>query len=78
MEASAEASENSPHVGDAGARYGLAKIYAFLGNKEKALDNLERACETRAFMMAWVKAEPGFDILRSEPRYQAILAKMGL
>jgi hypothetical protein len=29
-------------------------------------------------MMAWVKADPVFDDLRSEPRYQAILKKMGL
>lgn len=29
-------------------------------------------------MMAWVKADPVFDSLRSGPRYQAILNKMGL
>ena len=28
--------------------------------------------------MAWVKADPVFDSLRSEPRYQAILRKMKL
>lgn len=53
-------------------------FYAFLGEKGKALDNLERAFQARAFMMAWVKAEPAFDNLRSEPRYQAILKNMGL
>jgi hypothetical protein len=29
-------------------------------------------------MMAWVKADPVFDNLRSEPRYQEILRKMNL
>ena len=55
-----------------------ARIYAFLGDKEKALEHLERAYENRAFMLAWVKADPIFDSVRSEPRYQAVLKKMGL
>jgi hypothetical protein len=58
--------------------YWIAWNHAFLGNKEKALDNLERAIELRSFWMAWVKADPVFDNLRSEPRYQAILTKMNL
>lgn len=63
---------------DPSARFGVARSYALLGEKEKALDNLERALEDRPFMMAWVRADPRFDSLRSEPRYQAILKNMGL
>ena len=58
--------------------YQLAWVHALLGDKEIALDNMEKACETRAFMMPWVRADPVFDCLRSEPRYQAILRRMGL
>jgi len=58
--------------------YGFAAWYSLMGEKEKALDNLESALERRAFLMAWVKADPRFDELRSEPRYQEILRKMGL
>lgn len=58
--------------------YWIAWSHAFLGDKEKALDNLEKALEVRAFWMAWVKADPVFDSLRSEPRYQEILRKMNL
>ena len=58
--------------------YGFASYQAFLGQKEKALDNLEKAFDKKAFLLAWVKADPIFDSLRSEPRYQAILKKMGL
>ncbi|MEK6289492.1 MAG: winged helix-turn-helix domain-containing protein, partial [Acidobacteriota bacterium] len=58
--------------------YLIAWTHAFLGDKERALDNLEKALEVRAFLMAWVKADPVFDSLRSEPRYQAILRRMGL
>jgi DNA-binding winged helix-turn-helix (wHTH) protein/TolB-like protein/Flp pilus assembly protein TadD len=59
-------------------RYGNAMFYIYLGEKEKALNNLERACQERAFLAAFVKADPIFDPLRGEPRYQAILEKMGL
>jgi DNA-binding winged helix-turn-helix (wHTH) protein/TolB-like protein/tetratricopeptide (TPR) repeat protein len=63
---------------DPSVHYGRAQIYAFLGEKETALDNLEKAHADRAFLMPWLKADPAFDNLRSEPRYQEILKKMGL
>ncbi len=58
--------------------YDSAMQHAFLGEKEKALDNLERAYEGKAFMVPFVKVNPLFDNLSSEPRYQAILRKMNL
>ncbi|MEP6923107.1 MAG: FlgO family outer membrane protein [Pyrinomonadaceae bacterium] len=58
--------------------YGNAKIYAFSGEKEKALDSLEKAFQGRAFALPFVKAEPVFDNLRAESRYQEILGKMNL
>jgi tetratricopeptide (TPR) repeat protein len=58
--------------------FGYAAWYALMGENEKALNNLEIALERRAFLMAWVKADPRFDSLRDEPRYHAILEKMGL
>jgi TolB-like protein/DNA-binding winged helix-turn-helix (wHTH) protein/Flp pilus assembly protein TadD len=58
--------------------YRNAQINTFLGDKEKALDNLEKAFESKAFLMVFVKADPLFDSLRSEPRYQEILRKMNL
>lgn len=58
--------------------YGSARYYLLVGEKQKALEHLETAFERKAFMMAWVKADPVFDSLRDEPRYQAILQKMGL
>ncbi len=58
--------------------YAKAMTYAFLGEKDKALDNLEKAYEGLAFLLVFVKADPAFDNLRAEPRYQAILQKMNL
>jgi DNA-binding winged helix-turn-helix (wHTH) protein/TolB-like protein/Flp pilus assembly protein TadD len=58
--------------------YKNAMLHIYLGEKERALNNLERACQGRAFLAAFVKADPIFDTLRGEPRYHAILKKMGL
>jgi DNA-binding winged helix-turn-helix (wHTH) protein/TolB-like protein len=58
--------------------YGEALYYVLTGNKQEALDGLEKAFELRAFMVAWVKADPAFDSLRTEPRFKAILQKMNL
>ena len=58
--------------------FGDAVYFALLGDKENALDALERAFDVRAFQMAWVKADPMFDSLRGEARFKAILQKMNL
>jgi DNA-binding winged helix-turn-helix (wHTH) protein/TolB-like protein/thioredoxin-like negative regulator of GroEL len=63
---------------DANGNYQQAMIYSYLGEKEKALSNLERACRGRAFLTPFVKVDPVFDSLRDEPRYQAILETIGL
>jgi adenylate cyclase len=55
-----------------------AWYYANFGDKEKALDNLEQAYRHRVFMLAFVKADPVFDNLRSEPRFTELLKKMNL
>lgn len=68
----------SRYVHDLNGAYWIAWSHAFLGNKEQALDFLEKGLQVRAFWMAWVKADPVFAGLRSEPRYQAILKKMDL
>lgn len=63
---------------DADTNYDNAKIYAFLGDQKKALDNLEKAFQGRSFVMAFVKAEPIFDNLRDESRFREILQKLNL
>ena len=63
---------------DPDAPIGNARIYALLGENEKALDNLERAYEGKAFLSIFVKADPIFDDLRSNPRYEEILRRMNL
>jgi tetratricopeptide (TPR) repeat protein len=55
-----------------------AGYYAFLGDREKTLDNLEKACLGKGFLTVFVKADPIYDDFRSDPRFQAILRKMNL
>ena len=58
--------------------WGLASIYARLGEREAALEWLERAYDEHDSTLVWLKVHPRFDALRAEPRFVALLRKMGL
>lgn len=66
----------------AGKEYVSPVAFAFytarLHRKEETLHYLERGYEERATEMVRLPDQPAFDFLRSEPRFQAILQKMGL
>jgi len=55
-----------------------AIVWFGLGEKNEALENLEKAYQERESMMVWLKVWPFLDSLRSEPRFQALLKKMNL
>jgi hypothetical protein len=57
---------------------GLAQIYVGLGEKDRALDSLERACDERDPWALWNKVNPVFESVRSEPRFRALLRRVGL
>jgi TolB-like protein len=52
-------------------------VYAALGEKETALDWLETAFEERTIELLWFNEDPRFDLLRSEPRFQEIVRRVG-
>jgi Flp pilus assembly protein TadD len=56
----------------------LAEIHAALGEKEQALDRIELGVAEREDKAAYIKVDPAFDSLRSEPRFTEILRKIGL
>lgn len=58
--------------------YVLARGFAALGNKEKALEKLEKAHQERDGLMHVIKVDPNFYEIRDELRFQAILKKMRL
>jgi len=57
---------------------GLAILYVRLGDKEKALQALEQGYKERQLHMTEIGIEPAFDALRSEPRFQDLLHRIGL
>jgi serine/threonine protein kinase len=58
--------------------YWAAIIFNVLQDKEQALDWLEKACEERIGFLALLKVASGFRNLSQEPRYQAILKRIGM
>jgi eukaryotic-like serine/threonine-protein kinase len=55
-----------------------ASIYTGLGEKNKAFDWLEKGYEERSLRFSIVKANPIYDPLRSDPRFQDLLRRMNL
>ena len=55
-----------------------AYVYTGLGELDRAVDCLERACEQRSGAVYGIKGSFLFASLRSHPRFQALLKKMNL
>jgi len=53
-------------------------VYLGLGDKEKALGWLERCYQEQDGTCWWLKVDHVYDGLRKEPRFQALLRKVGL
>jgi eukaryotic-like serine/threonine-protein kinase len=58
--------------------FGSAIIYAGLGDKEHALEWLDRAFEDRSWAMIFLKVDPRLDGLRADQRFASLLRRMGL
>jgi adenylate cyclase len=56
----------------------IALHYAAASANEEALNWLERAVQERATWLPELKMEPAYDALRSNPRFVALLRKVGL
>ena len=60
-------------------QWGIADVYASRGDADHAFEWAERAYEQRnGGDITWIKIDPDFRSLRSDPRYQALLRKMNL
>ncbi len=55
-----------------------ALVWLGLGQKNEALENLEKAYSEKESLMACLKVNPLLDSLRSEPRFKDLLKKMSL
>lgn len=53
-------------------------LYAGLGDKDQALAWLEKAYEERADLLTWLNVEPMMDEVRGDPRFLALIKRIGL
>ena len=58
--------------------FSRAMVHIGLGDRPAALDALERACEERGYTFSYAAVAPIVDDVRGEPRFAAILQRMGL
>jgi tetratricopeptide (TPR) repeat protein len=58
--------------------YNIAMIYTGLGEREEALAWLERGYRIRDPRLTFLKAEPKWNDLRSDPRFAELVRKVGL
>ncbi|MDH3590339.1 MAG: protein kinase [Planctomycetota bacterium] len=56
----------------------FAKIYAGLGDADQTLAHLAKAVEQKESMLPLISSEPHFRFLKGDPRYDAVLEKIGL
>ena len=65
-------------IGDGKMPANAAVAYALAGNRDKAFDNLEKARADRDNEITAVIRFPAFDHLKADPRWPALLHKLGL
>ena len=58
--------------------YFIAMIYFALGDKDQGFSWLEKADEDRSKTLIWLKVDPELDLLRSDPRFAALLKRLNL
>jgi tetratricopeptide (TPR) repeat protein len=56
----------------------FALVRVGLGETEAALDDLERAFQEKDASLVYLRSQPGFASIRSEPRFQDLLKRIGL
>jgi TolB-like protein/Tfp pilus assembly protein PilF len=59
--------------------YGVAVVYGYRGERDKAIEWMQKAVEARdSDMFIGFRGDPEFALARADPRYAAILRKMNL
>lgn len=56
----------------------LAILHARLGEKDEAFRWLERSFDSHTRDLIYLKVEPAYDSLRVDPRFDALLRRVGL
>jgi serine/threonine protein kinase/Tfp pilus assembly protein PilF len=58
--------------------YGFGFAYAALGDKDQAFQWLERSLQDGGWEMTFLKVDPALDSLRSDPRFNDLVKRVGL
>jgi hypothetical protein len=58
--------------------YQYALVFTGSGEKDKAFAALEKAYRGRSTLLTYLKMDPRFDPLRSDPRFADLLRRIGL
>jgi TolB-like protein/tetratricopeptide (TPR) repeat protein len=56
----------------------VALVYLRLGDRDRTFSFLEKAYSEKSSSIPWLSAEPRFDPVRSDPRFQNLLRRVGL
>jgi TolB-like protein/Tfp pilus assembly protein PilF len=56
----------------------VASLYSKLGETDKVFEWLEKGFRERRSFMIWMKVEPAWDNIRSDPRFVDLVRRMGL
>ena len=56
----------------------LARIFTALGNNDEAMRNLKKVYNDRSESAVWLKVDPSLETLRKDPRFIALIRKVGL
>jgi tetratricopeptide (TPR) repeat protein len=60
------------------AAINIAKLYAHAGDRDRTLEWLEKSAEVPETALVYVMADPVYEGLRGDPRFEAIRARMNL
>lgn len=58
--------------------YGVALVYAGLGDNDQAFAWLDKAVQGRSHWLVWLNRDPRWDRLRSDPRFASLKRRVGL
>jgi serine/threonine-protein kinase len=56
----------------------IAQVLIGLDERGEAMDWLEKAVESRAADLVWLKVRPIYDVVRTDPRFASVIERLGL
>jgi len=59
-------------------RIEIAPVYFALGDKDRAFEWLTQAVDEQEFPVRYLKVEPGYDDVRSDPRFKRLVARLNI